>query len=66
MEEIITTINSKSKDQIETAQSTIENLQDYIELAKVQKKLKDTKRAEKVGNVIEDTIVVINKGVAQL
>lgn len=39
-------MEDKSKEQIELAQSLIANLQDYVELAKVQKKLK-TQSVEK-------------------
>lgn len=42
----------KTKEQIETAQKTIALLQDYVELAKVQKKLKDAQSIEVVGKQI--------------
>ena len=51
----------KTKEQIETAQKTIALLQDYVELAKVQKKLKDAQSVKVVGDqiyVLNETIFV--------
>ena len=52
----------KSKEQIELAQKIIANTQDYIELAKVQRKLK----VENVDNQIENITNFINKNVGAL
>lgn len=49
----------KTKEQIELAEQTIELLKDYIELAKVEKKLKDK-------DIIEQTSKVIEKAVGNL
>lgn len=43
----------KSKEQIELAQETIKNLQDYVELAKTYKRLKKSESKEVVENQIE-------------
>lgn len=47
----------KTKEQIELAEQTIELLKDYIELAKVEKKLKDKDNKK----VIAQQIEVINE-----
>lgn len=43
----------KNKEQIELAQKLIANLQDYVELAKVEKKLKVESVQEQLENVTE-------------
>ena len=43
----------KEKEQIEMAQTLIANLQDYVELAKVQKKLKVTSVDKQINNVTD-------------
>ena len=49
----------KSKQQIELAQTLIANLQDYVELAKVQKKLKTqsvAKQLEAVTDFVQNNV----------
>lgn len=46
-------MENKTKEQIELAQTLIENLQDYVELAKVQKKLKTQSVAKQLETVTE-------------
>lgn len=46
-------MENKTKEQIELAQTLIENLQDYVELAKVQKKLKVESVDTQLQNVTE-------------
>jgi hypothetical protein len=46
-------MEDKSKQQIELAQTLIANLQDYVELAKVQKKLKTQSVAKQLESVTE-------------
>ena len=46
-------MEDKSKQQIELAQTLIANLQDYVELAKVQKKLKVESVSTQLQNVTE-------------
>jgi hypothetical protein len=46
-------MEDKSKEQIELAQTLIANLQDYVELAKVQKKLKVESVDTQLQNVTE-------------
>lgn len=46
----------KSKEQVELAQETIKNLQDYVELAKTYKRLKKSESKEIVENQIEQLI----------
>ena len=46
-------MEDKSKEQIELAQELIANLQDYVELAKVQKKLKVEDVSVQIQNVTE-------------
>ena len=46
-------MEDKSKEQIELAQTLITNLQDYVELAKVQKKLKVESVSTQLQNVTE-------------
>lgn len=48
-----TKMEDKSKEQIELAQTLIANLQDYVELAKVQKKLKVESVSTQLQNVTE-------------
>lgn len=43
----------KSKEQIEMAQQIIANAQDYVELAKVQRKLKVENVEQQIDNVTE-------------
>lgn len=52
----------KNKEQIEIAQKIIANTQDYIELAKVQRKLKVENVEEQLNNVTE----FIKKNVGEL
>lgn len=56
----------KSKEQIELAQKTAMDLQDYIELAKTQKKLKDKNRAKNVEEIIDETTQTIKNNVENL
>lgn len=42
-----------NKEQIEIAQQLINNLQDYIELTKVQRKLKVENVEQQIGNIVE-------------
>lgn len=44
----------KSKEQIEIAQKTIKELQDYVELAKVQRKIKDIERINTLEKMLEE------------
>ena len=44
----------KSKEQLELATTLIKKLQDYVELAKVEKKLKDTKTITNFSKQLED------------
>ena len=46
-------MDNKSKEQIELAQELINNLQDYVELSKVQKKLKVEDVSAQIQNVTE-------------
>lgn len=46
-------MEDKTKEQIELAQTLIANLQDYVELAKVQKKLKTESVSTQLQNVTE-------------
>lgn len=46
-------MDNKSKEQIELAQELINNLQDYVELSKVQKKLKVEDVSTQIQNVTE-------------
>lgn len=48
-------MGDKSKEQIELAQTLIANLQDYVELAKVQKKLK-TQSVDKQLDAVTDFV----------
>lgn len=48
-----TKMEDKSKEQIELAQTLIANLQDYVELAKVQKKFKVESVSTQLQNVTE-------------
>ena len=43
----------KSKEQIEIAQQIIANIQDYVELAKVQRKLKVENVEQQIDNVAD-------------
>lgn len=52
----------KNKEQIELAQNIINNIQDYVELAKVQKKLK----VENVEHQLENITEFIKKNVGEL
>lgn len=52
----------KSKEQIEVAQQIIANAQDYVELAKVQRKLK----VENVEQQLDKVILFINANVKEL
>ena len=52
-------MEDKSKEQIELAQTLIANLQDYVELAKVQKKLKTQsvdKQLEAVTDFVQNNV----------
>lgn len=52
----------KTKEQIELAQTIIANLQDYVELAKVQKKLK----VENVEQQLDDVTEFVANNVEKL
>lgn len=56
----------KTKEQIELAQDLIKDLQDYTELAKVEKKLKLDKNKESTGRLIADLVEEINDSVGEL
>ena len=56
----------KTKEQIELAQDLIKDLQDYVELAKVEKKLKLDKNKESTGRLIADLVEEINDSVGEL
>ena len=51
----------KNKEQIELAQVLIANLQDYIELAKVEKKLKTESVESQIKNVTEYVVNNVEK-----
>lgn len=56
----------KSKEQIELAQSTIALLQDYVELAKTEKKLKDKSNKETTSLAIQETLDKVIANVKEL
>ncbi|MGN1200872.1 MAG: hypothetical protein ACI4R8_01220 [Candidatus Caccovivens sp.] len=56
----------KSKEQIEAAQSLISNTQDFIELAKVEKKLKISDHKSKVSKMIDSVEAVIKSKVGEI
>jgi hypothetical protein len=56
----------KSKEQIELAQSTIALLQDYVELAKTEKKLKDKSNKETTNLAIQETLDKVIANVKEL
>ena len=56
----------KTKEQIELAQDLIKDLQDYTELAKVEKKLKLDKNKESTNRLIADLVEEINNSVGEL
>lgn len=56
----------KTKEQIELAQDLIKDLQDYTELAKVEKKLKLDKNKESTNRLIADLVEEINDSVGEL
>ena len=56
----------KQDDQIKSAQEMIKYLQDYIELAKVQKKLKDDTNKANIESALNHTIKNINANISNL
>ena len=56
----------KSKEQIELAQNTIALLQDYVELAKTEKKLKDKSNKETANLAIQETLDKVIANVKEL
>lgn len=56
----------KQDDQIKSAQIMIKYLQDYIELAKVQKKLKDDTNKANIESALNHTIKNINANISNL
>ena len=49
----------KTKEQITTANETIKNLQDYVELAKTEKKLKISVNKEIINGQLQDITKII-------
>lgn len=56
----------KSKKQIELAQDIIAGLQDYVELAKVEKKLKIEANKQQTSKLIEVVIEVAKANIQEL
>lgn len=56
----------KNKEQIELAQELILDLQDYVELAKVEKKLKVKVNQEQTGNLIDCIVDVVKSNIDKL
>lgn len=56
----------KTKEQIELAKGLIDQLQDYVTLASVEKRLKDAERKEIVAEQLEEISGILNAGVKDL
>ncbi len=56
----------KNKEQIKTAQELIKSLQDYVELAKVEKKLKDEIKKEQVNEMVGDIVLAAKKMINEI
>lgn len=56
----------KSKEQIEQAQELIKNLQDYVELAKTEKKMKVKDNQNSISNLIDKTTKYLKENVEVL
>lgn len=56
----------KTTEQVETAKNTIDLLQDYIELSKVEAKLKDTTNKSETRKLIDTTNETIFANVKEL
>ena len=56
----------KTNEQIKEAQGIIKNLQDYVELAKVEKKLKLEENIEMIKDRIEGIVAVVVNDVSEL
>lgn len=56
----------KTKEQIELAKELIANLQDYVTLASVEKRLKDTERKKIVAEQLEKISEILNESVVEL
>ncbi len=56
----------KSKEQIEQAQELIKNLQDYVELAKTEKKMKIKDNQNSISNLIDKTTKYVKDNVEVL
>lgn len=64
--EMIGKIKLKTKSQIQIAQETIKGLQDYVELARCQKKLRLYDDVEYVDKQIAKLVEVVKKNVEEL
>lgn len=56
----------KSKEQIEKAQELIKNLQDYVELAKTEKKMKVKESQASISNLIDKVTKYVKDNVEVL
>ena len=56
----------KTKEQIELAKALVENLQDYITLASVEKRLKDKERKEVVAEQLKEIGEILSGNVDKL
>lgn len=56
----------KSKEQIEAAQSLITNTQDFVELAKVEKKLKVAENKNSVSKLVERAEATIKSKIEEI
>lgn len=56
----------KTNEQIKKAEETLKLLRDYVELARVEKKLKVEANKENVSNMIENIVIDANKNVSEL
>lgn len=56
----------KSKEQIEKAQELIKNLQDYVELAKTEKKMKVKESQVSISNLLDNVTKYVKDNVEVL
>ena len=56
----------KTNEQIKKAEETLKLLRDYVELARVEKKLKVEANKENVNNMIENIVVDTKNNVSEL
>lgn len=56
----------KTKEQIELAQHLINQLQDYIELAKVEKKIKNEENSKPISSQLENITLNVFENVEKL